>query len=156
MTAIEWRPLGALVVLVVALVSVACGGSQAATLVTYQRAWPDGFHEELTVLDDGKVTMHHGDTLERLTLTSDQVQMLRDALAGGLTAGDQGDSLVRTVILADGTVHTPVKPVSGSAVELLEILLTTHTLGGVQVQGATPPPTRTVAPGSSLAASPAA
>jgi hypothetical protein len=141
--------IGVVGVLLLALSLVACGGSQAATVVTYQRAWPDGFHEELTVLEDGKVTMHHGDTLERLTLTGDQVQQLRDALAGGLTTGDQGDTLVRTVILADGLVHTPVRPVPGSAVDMLEVLLTTHTLGGVQVAGDTPPPLQNPQPTSS-------
>ena len=80
------RLVGVLAALLLALIVAACGGSQASTLVTYQRDWPDGFHEELSVLDDGKVTMRHGDTLERLTLTADQVGMLRDALAGARSA----------------------------------------------------------------------
>jgi hypothetical protein len=132
--------------MLLAMLVVACGGWQAATLVTYQRDWPDGFHEELTVLDDGKVTMRHGDTLERLALTADQVRMLRDALATGLPMGDQGDSLVRTVIEGDGSVHSPVTAEPGSSVEMLEILLTTHSLGGIQAEGASPPPERSMAP----------
>lgn len=132
--------LSAIVVLLLILSTSACGGGQAATLVTYQRAWPDGFHEELTVLDDGKVTMRHGDSLERLTITADQVRMLRDALAGGLAMGDQGDTLVRTVILGNGTTHSPVRVEPGSAVEMLEVLMTTHALGGIDAQGVSPPP----------------
>ncbi len=133
-------------VLLLLLTIVACGGGQAANLVTYQRAWPDGFHEELTVQDDGRVTMRHGDTLERLTLTPEQVRTLRDALAAGLPMGDQGDSLVRTVVLANGTSHTPVRLAPGSAVEMLEILMTTHALGGVQAEGVTPAPSHGMHP----------
>jgi hypothetical protein len=129
-----------------ALVVIGCGGGQASTLVTYQRDWPDGFHEELSVLEDGKVTMRHGETLERLTLTSDQVRMLRESLAAGLPMGDQGDSLVRTVILGNGTSHSPVMVEPGSSVELLEVLMTTHSLGGVRAEGVSPPPERSVAP----------
>lgn len=141
------RPLGGiLAALVLATLLVACGGSQAATVVTYQRAWPDGFHEELTVLDDGRVTMRHGDTLERLTLTADQVRMLRESLAAGLPMGDQGDSVVRSVILGDGSLHSPVMVRPGSPVELLEVLMTTHSLGGIQAEGVSPPPHRSMAP----------
>ena len=138
------RLVVALATLLLAMSVVACGGSQASTLVTYQRAWPDGFHEELTVLDDGKVTMRHGDTLERLTLTADQVGMLRDSLAAGLPTGDQGDAVVRTVILGNGTSHSPLKVEPGSSVEMLEILMTTHSLGGVQAEAVSPPPERSM------------
>ena len=136
----------ALAAVVLVVVVVACGGGQASTLVTYQRDWPDGFQEELTVLDDGKVTMRHGETLERLTLTADQVRMLHDSLATGLPMGDQGDSLVRTVIRADGSVHSPVMVERGSPVEMLEILMTTHSLGGIAAEGVSPPPERSTAP----------
>ncbi|MET0772911.1 MAG: hypothetical protein ABWZ82_07495 [Candidatus Limnocylindrales bacterium] len=138
------RLVVALATLLLAMSVVACGGSQASALVTYQRAWPDGFHEELTVLDDGKVTMRHGDDLERLTLTGDQVRTLRDSLAAGLTMGDQGDALVRTVVLGNGTSHSPVRVEPGSAVEMLEVLMTTHSLGGIQAEGVSPPPQRSM------------
>lgn len=144
--ALARRALLGLLAVVLLLTLAGCGGSQAPTLVTYQREWPDGFHEELTLQGDGKLTMRHGDTLERLTLTADQVQQVRDALGAGLAMGDQGDSLVRTVILPDGSVHTPVRPEAGSVVEMLEVLLTTHTLGGIQAEGVTPPPLRSIAP----------
>ncbi|MBX3028950.1 MAG: hypothetical protein KF809_02200 [Chloroflexi bacterium] len=129
-----------LALVTLALLVAACGGGSAATLVTYERDWPGGYHEELTVTDDGRVTMRHGTVLERLTLTSDQVGMLRDALAAGLPMGDHGDALVRTVVLANGTSHSPVRVVPGSSVEILEILMTTHSLGGIQAEGATPAP----------------
>lgn len=58
------------------------------------------------------------------------------ALASGVPDGDKGDSLVRTVVLANGTTHMPVNPVPGSSVELLELLLTTHSLDGVALPGA--------------------
>jgi hypothetical protein len=125
-----------LVGLLLMLVGCSAGGS-AATVVRYERDWPDGYHEELTITDDGHVTMKHGDTLERLTLTADQVRLVRDALAAGVPEGDQGDSVVRTVVLANGSSHTPVKPVPGSSVELLELLMTTHSLNGAAVPGST-------------------
>ena len=134
------------VILVVALITAgmvlaACGGGGAAkTLVTYQRDWPDGFHEEFTITDDGHVTMHHGNVLERLTISAADVQRIRDGLAAGLTDGDQGDTLVRTVVLANGTTHKPVKVEPGSVVELLELLMTTHSLTG------SPPPAASIAP----------
>jgi hypothetical protein len=134
-------------VVLLAVLLVACGGSDAATLVTYQRTWPDGFHEELTLSDDGRVTMHHGETLERMTISAADVQRIRDALAGGLPDGEAADGLVRTVTLANGTVHSPVQVVPGTATELLELLLTTHSLTG------SPPPASTPAPAHSMGAS---
>ncbi len=133
------------VVVLVLLLAACGGGGSSATVVTYQRDWPDGYHEELTVTEDGKVTMRHGETLERMTLTADQVRQLRDALATGLPMGDQGDTLVRTVILANGTTHSPVRIEPGSSVELLETLMTTHSLGGVPAEGATPAPSHDMA-----------
>lgn len=125
---------------------VACGGGQAATLVTYQRTWPDGFHEELTLQDDGKVTMHHGETLERMTISSADVRRIRDALAAGLPDGASEDGLVRTVVLANGTSHSPVRVEPGTATALLEELMTTHSLTG------SPPPASTPAPVHSMGA----
>lgn len=123
------------------LVLVGCStGGSSPTVVRYDRDWPDGFHEELTLTDDGRVTMQHGDALERLTLTAAQVTQIRDALAAGLPMGDAGDSLVRTVVLANGTSHSPVKPDPGSSVALLEVLLTTHTLDGAAASGSSAQP----------------
>ena len=99
-----------LLVLGLLLLLVGCSsGGSSATVVRYERDWPDGYHEELTITEDGHVTMKHGDVLERLTLTSAQVQQIRDALAAGVHQGDEGDSLVRTVVLANGTSLSPVK-----------------------------------------------
>jgi hypothetical protein len=136
-----------LVLALVALLSVACGGSQASTLVTYQRAWPDGFNEELTLLDDGRITMHHGDTLERMTISADDVRRIRDGIAAGVPDGASEDGLVRSLILANGTSHSPVRVVPGTVTQLLEQLLTTHSLSGS-------PPATTPAPAHSMAAHP--
>lgn len=138
-----------LALLVLALVLVACGGSQAQRVLTYQRSWPDGFHEEFTLLDDGRVTMHHGETLERMTITSADVQQIRDAVAAGIPDGEAEDGLVRTVILADGSSRSPVRVVPGTATELLELLLTTHSLTGA------PPVASPPAPAHSMGAAPA-
>jgi hypothetical protein len=143
--------------LLIGLLLVGCGsGGSAATVVRYERDWPDGYHEELTITDDGHVTMKHGDVLERLTLTSDQLQTVQTALAAGIPTGDLGDSIVRTVVLANGTTQTPVKPVPGSSVELLELLMTTHSLNGAAVSGGSAPPVHTPTPGSLAPTSPAA
>jgi hypothetical protein len=34
----------------------------------------------------------------------------------------------------------------GSSVEVLEVLMTTHSLGGIQAEGVTPPPERSNSP----------
>lgn len=133
--------------LLLLLLVVACGGAASATLVTYERDWPDGYHEELSITDDGHVTMHHGDVLERLTLTTAQVQRVKDVLAAGVPKGDKGDSLVRTVVLANGTSVTPVDPVAGSSVELLELLMTTHSMDGAPITGASPALVHSLGPG---------
>jgi hypothetical protein len=132
--------LNLLLVGLLLLLAGCSSGGPAATVVRYERDWPDGYHEELTITDDGHVTMRHGDTLERLTLTAAQVKVIRDALAAGIPSGDQGDSLVRTVVLPNGSSQTPVRPVPGSSVALLESLMTTHSLEGVSVSGVSPPP----------------
>jgi len=129
------RWLSLLVVGLLLLLVGCSAGSSAATVVRYERDWPDGYHEELTITDDGRVTMKHGDVLERLTLSTDQVRQVRDALASGVPKGDKGDSLVRTVVLANGTSVTPVDPIAGSSVELLELLMTTHSLLGAPIPG---------------------
>ena len=117
---------------------VGCSGSgSSATVVRYERDWPDGYHEELTITEDGHVTMKHGDVLERLTLTVAQIQQIHDAITAGIPQGDQGDSLVRTVVLPNGTTVSPVKPVAGSAVDMLELLMTTHSMNGAPVPGST-------------------
>ncbi len=128
----------------VLLLAGCSSGTSAATVVRYERDWPDKYHEELTITDDGHVTMKHGDTLERLTLTLPRCSEIRDALATGVPSGDQGDSLVRTVVLANGTSVSPVKPVPGSSVELLELLMTTHSLNGAPVPGASALPRHAV------------
>jgi hypothetical protein len=128
--------------LMLLLLLVGCSsGTSSATVVRYERDWPDGYHEELTITDDGHVTMKHGDVLERLILTPAQVQQVRDAIKAGVPQGDQVDSLVRTVVLASGTSISPVKPVAGSSVELLDLLMTTHSLNGAPVPGASALPT---------------
>ncbi|MCY7418362.1 MAG: hypothetical protein LH650_07685 [Chloroflexi bacterium] len=134
----RWLPL--LVVGLLLLLVGCSAGSAVATVVRYERDWPDGYHEELTLTNDGRVTMKHGDVLERLTLTAPQLQQVRDALAAGVPQGDKGDSLVRTVVLANGTSVTPVDPVAGSSVELLELLMTTHSLLGAPILGASAMP----------------
>ena len=75
-------------------------------------------------------------------LAEDESNLVCRALATGLPMGDQGDSVVRSVILGDGSVHSAVKVEPGSSVEVLEVLMTTHSLGGIQAEGATPPPDR--------------
>jgi hypothetical protein len=125
---------------IVALFVVGCSsGGSSAMLVRYERDWASGTHEELTITDDGHLTMRHGDALERLTLTQDQVQRVRDALSAGIPTGDQGDGMIRTVVLANGSSQTPVKPTAGSSVELLELLMTTHSMDGAGVAGSSPP-----------------
>ena len=126
-----------MLLLLLLFVLVSCSSGAASPMVVrYERAWPDGYHEELTITEDGHVTMKHGDVLERLTLTPAQVQEVSDAIKVGVPQGDQGDSLVRTVVLANGTSVSPVQPVAGSSVELLELLMTTHSLNGAPVPGA--------------------
>lgn len=149
-TALGCLTRGALLVVaalvLIGAVLAGCGGGNAKTLVTYQRDWPDGYHEEFTLTEDGHLAMRHGDVLEHITISAADVQRIRDGLAAGLTEGDQGDTLVRTVILANGTTHTPMRVEPGSVVELLELLMTTHSLTG------SPPPGASIAPSHDMGA----
>lgn len=124
--------------LVLAGLLAACGGGgapaptgSAATgpVVGYVRTWPDGLREELTIDPDGRMLMKHGEHLERLVLEPAQLERVEAALAAGVVAGDPEASPERVVTLADGTVVTDADPAPGSAVELLDQLIDTHSLG---------------------------
>lgn len=129
----------ALAALLVTLVIAGCGGSPggggapspAATgeLVRYERVWADGLTERTLIGQDGKVVMMHGEHLERLVLTADDLARLRTLLATPAVAGDPGGSPDRTLTYADGTVIAHARPDPGSIVELLDRLTDTHSLG---------------------------
>lgn len=126
-------PLWALgIVLLAGLVVVACSaspGSDGLKLLSYQRQWPDGKIEQLTILTNGHVEMKHGDYLERITIGAADVSRLQDALAMPIPTGSPDDSPKRTLTLADGTVISAPRPEAGTVTALLERLLDTHTLG---------------------------
>ncbi|MFN8620404.1 MAG: hypothetical protein U0869_06625 [Chloroflexota bacterium] len=124
-------PRLALLLLALALTLLACsggsGGSGGTKLLHYQRVWPDQTEQE-TIYSDGRIEMKHGDTLERITISADDVKRIQDALAKPIPTGSASDSPVRTLTLADGKeIQYPV-PDPGTVTELLESLLQTHKL----------------------------
>jgi hypothetical protein len=126
------RPLSVaaavLLLSIVAVLASACDPSPAgAVLVSYERAWPDGFVESQTIWADGRIEMRHGDRLERFTITPQDVDRVRVALGKTIPTGTPDDSPRRTLTLPDGTVLNAPRPDPGTATELLERLLERHT-----------------------------
>jgi hypothetical protein len=121
----------AVLVGLVALALVGCSadaGGLGPTLVRYERVWPDGRVEEQTIDTSGKVLMKHGEVLERLTLTGDDVATIEAALERPIPTGSPDDSPKRTIELADGTEIDAPRPDEGTVTALLEHLMDTHTL----------------------------
>jgi hypothetical protein len=118
----------ALVVLGMSIAACSPGTGLGPTLVHYERVWPDGRVEEQTIDTSGKVLMKHGDVLERLTLSADDVALLEAALGEPIPTGSPDDSPVRTIELADGTTIEAPRPDDGTVTLLLENLMNTHKL----------------------------
>jgi hypothetical protein len=98
------------------------------TLVRYERVWPDGRVEEQTIDTSGKVLMKHGDVLERITLSADDLATIEAALEAPIPTGTPEDSPQRTIELADGATVEAPRPDEGTVTELLESLMNTHQL----------------------------
>lgn len=112
-----------------AVVVAACGGTdEADRLVAYERVWPDGFTETTEVFEDGRVSMLHGESLERFTLSEADIGRLKAALELPVVAGSEGDSPVRTLTLTDGEVIDLPRADPDSIVYLLDRLTDTHSL----------------------------
>jgi hypothetical protein len=125
------RGLSALVSLLVALSLVACSPDASGlgpTLVRYERVWPDGRIEEQTIDTSGKILMKHGDVLERLTLSAEDVATIEAALEQPIPTGSPDDSPKRTIELSDGTEIDAPRPDEGTVTLLLENLMDSHTL----------------------------
>lgn len=124
----------AVAVLTAVLAACSVGGTSDSpdgsgdALVTYVRVWEDGFTEEQSVAPDGRVLMKHGDTLERFTLPSEDVEAIRVALEGDIPTGTADDRPQRTLILADGTVIEAPRPEPGTITELMDQLMDRHSL----------------------------
>ena len=72
--------------------------------------------------------MKHGEALERLSITPENVARIEEALKAEIPGGSPADSPKRTLTLADGTIITAPRPDPGSVTDLLEQLLDTHAL----------------------------
>jgi hypothetical protein len=121
----------ALIFVLSALLLAACSPDASGlgpTLVHYQRVWPDGRIEEQTIDTSGRILMKHGDVLERLTLSADDLATVEAALEEPIPTGSPDDSPRRTMELADGSVIEAPRPEPGSVTELLENLMNTHSL----------------------------
>lgn len=122
------RALAAILALVLVVAACDGGGGDDAAFVTYERVWPDGFTETTEIFDDGRVAMVHGETLERLTISSADVDAIRAALEEPIEQDAADASPVRTITLADGTVIERPRPDPRGPVELLDRLTSTHTI----------------------------
>ena len=114
------------------VITVACGRTAASghELASYERDWPDGLTEDITVWSDGYVEMHHGQHFERIAISSEDVKRLEDALAKPIPTGSPTDSPRRALTLADGTAIAVPRADPGTITELLDRLLSTHSLAG--------------------------
>ena len=121
----------ALVVLAGCAASMGGAGSStggSATLLRYERVWPDGRTEEQTLSRDGRLAMMHGEVRERLTLPPEDLARITEALAKDIPVGSPDDSPRRRLTLGDGTLIEAPRPDPGTVTELLERLLDTHGL----------------------------
>ena len=122
--------LVAMLLLIAGLVA-GCGSTagedEAGWFVRYERVWPDGLTERETIWPDGRLLMHHGEHLERLTIEAEDVARIQAALEEDIPRASEDDSPRRTVTLPSGE-EIVTRPDRGSAIELLERLLDRHTL----------------------------
>lgn len=120
--------LAALVFVAAACTSTADQGD--GELVVYERVWPDSITETTTIYQDGRVSMLHGEHLERFTLAEADLQLIRSALEAPLEpaadAASDPDAPRRTITLGDGTIVQVGEPEPEGAVDLLDRLTDTH------------------------------
>jgi hypothetical protein len=94
--------------------------------VSYRRAWPDGYVERQTIWTDGRIEMHHGDSVERFSIRQVDLERVTSALGEAIPIGSPEDSPVRELTLADGSVINAPRPDPGTVTELLDRLIETH------------------------------
>jgi hypothetical protein len=68
------------VAIFLALSVLGCGSRSAPLLATFTREWQDGRVETLELYADGRVLMNHVGYIDRVTLSSGDVETLRAAL----------------------------------------------------------------------------
>jgi hypothetical protein len=95
-------------------------------LVSYQRAWPDGYVERQTIWADGRIEMHHGERVERFSIRQVDLERVTSALEEAIPTGSPVDSPVRVLTLPDGTIVMAPRPEPGTVTELLDRLIETH------------------------------
>ena len=125
-------PVRILILVSLLVIVAACGGAHASgnEIASYQRTWPDGLTESITVWSNGYVEMHHAQYLERISISSEDVERLEDTLTRPIPTGSPTDAPKRTLTLADGTVIARPRPDPETLTELLDRLLSTHSLDG--------------------------
>ena len=119
-------------VLLLAALLAACGGSSAeptgTPLYTVTRSWSNGIEETAQIYADGRIVMHHGEHVERVTIPADQIAELATAASAGVAQGSNSDSPILGVTIGDGAAVRPAANVPGSLAALLNLLLDSHTL----------------------------
>jgi hypothetical protein len=115
-----------LIVLVAITLSAGCA-NQAPVFATFMREWPDGRVETLEAREDGRVQMDHFGTIDRTTLSPEDVARLRASLANISPAADP-DALPRLTLTPTGGAAVVVDPVPGTAGEYFLSLLERHEL----------------------------
>ena len=84
-------PRFVVLLLLLPLVLAACGShggdDDPGWFVRYERVWADGLTERETLWPDGRVLMRHGEYLERITMSKDDMATIQAALASPPAVG---------------------------------------------------------------------
>ncbi len=89
--------------MLVALTILGCATQSASPIAYFSREWDDGRLETLELYADGRVLMDHAGYIDRTTLTSDDVEVLRAALTTIPAAADPASLPKLTLTVADGS-----------------------------------------------------
>jgi hypothetical protein len=92
------------------------------------RSWSTGYNEDAFVYADGRVVMHHGVNVERITLPVGQVQELDAAAASPVAPGSNADDPISGITARTSATVRPAGLRPGSLAELLNRILDAHTL----------------------------
>jgi hypothetical protein len=115
------------VLAITALLLAACGSSSGSVLATFTREWDDGRIETLELFDDGRVLMDHVGYIDRVTLSADDLGVLRASLDSIAPAADP-DAFPRLTLTPAGATPVVVDTAPGTTGALFLSVLDVHRL----------------------------
>jgi hypothetical protein len=115
------------VLAIVALLLVGCGSPPGSVLATFTREWDDGRIETLELYDDGRVLMDHVGYIDRVTLSADDLGVLRASLDSIRPAADP-DAFPRLTLTPKGSSPVVVDTAPGTTGAMFLSVLDVHRL----------------------------